>query len=177
MIMSACAASVGARCPPGGVWRDSALSRRVSNDRPARCALLPASGLEIVRQRRPRTSWAPSRPPNVLAVSRRIGREALAQDALKLRFVGSAVLQVMVVAAAGASRVAGRVTPSAQIAFCTGSVRRVSHNGGRLHASPDRDDLGRHDDRSADLPRGLGVPAASGVLPAWPMFCNTGGAA
>jgi len=109
MIMSACAASVGARCPPGGVWRDSALSRRVSNDRPARCALLPASGLEIVRQRRPRTSWAPSRPPNVLAVSRRIGREALAQDALKLRFVGSAVLQVMVVAAAGASRVAGRV--------------------------------------------------------------------
>ena len=35
--------------------------------------------------------------PNVFAVSRRIGREALGQDALKLRFVGSAVLQVMVV--------------------------------------------------------------------------------
>jgi hypothetical protein len=40
--------------------------------------------------------------PNFLAVSRRIGREALGQDALKPRFVGSAVLQVMVVAAAGA---------------------------------------------------------------------------
>jgi hypothetical protein len=40
--------------------------------------------------------------PNVLAVSRRIGKEALGQDALKLRFAGSAVLQVMVVAAAGA---------------------------------------------------------------------------
>jgi hypothetical protein len=40
--------------------------------------------------------------PDVLAVSRRIGSEALGQDALKLRFVGSAVLQVMVVAAAGA---------------------------------------------------------------------------
>lgn len=37
MIMSACAASAGARCPPAGVWRDSVRSR-------------------------PRTSWAPSRP-------------------------------------------------------------------------------------------------------------------
>jgi hypothetical protein len=35
--------------------------------------------------------------PNVFAVSRRIAREALGQDALTLRFVGSAVLQVMVV--------------------------------------------------------------------------------
>lgn len=34
--------------------------------------------------------------PNVFAVSRRIGREALGQDALKLPFVGSAELQVMV---------------------------------------------------------------------------------
>jgi hypothetical protein len=40
--------------------------------------------------------------PNVYAVSRGIGREALGQDTLKLRFVGSAELQVMVVAAAGA---------------------------------------------------------------------------
>jgi hypothetical protein len=35
--------------------------------------------------------------PNVFAISRGIGREALGQDAPKLRFVGSAVLQVMVV--------------------------------------------------------------------------------
>lgn len=33
---------------------------------------------------------------NVFAVSRGIGRQALGQDALTLRFVGSAVLQVMV---------------------------------------------------------------------------------
>jgi hypothetical protein len=115
MIMSACAAIAGARYPPGGVWRDSALSRRGSNDRPARCARLPASGPEIVRQeaaenrvgalggqpfladlvgnmrRHPggrSPSAASSMPlrrgwklrhatPNVFAVSRGIGRQAL----------------------------------------------------------------------------------------------------
>ena len=35
--------------------------------------------------------------PGVFAVSRRTGKEALGQDALKLRFVGSAELQLMVV--------------------------------------------------------------------------------
>ena len=38
-----------------------------------------------------------ARDPDVFAVSRRTGREALGQDALKLRFVGSAELLVMVV--------------------------------------------------------------------------------
>jgi hypothetical protein len=88
--------------PSGGVWGDSALSRRGSNDRLARCALLSASGLEIVRQEAAENIMGALATPNVLAVSRGIGREALGQDALKSRFVGSAVLQVMVVAAAGA---------------------------------------------------------------------------
>jgi hypothetical protein len=35
--------------------------------------------------------------PDVFTVSRRTGRKALGQDALKLRFAGSAELQVMVV--------------------------------------------------------------------------------
>jgi hypothetical protein len=38
-----------------------------------------------------------ARDPNVFAVSRRISKEALGQDALKLRFVGRAGLQVMVI--------------------------------------------------------------------------------
>jgi hypothetical protein len=58
--------------------------------------------------------------------------------------------------AAGAWRVAGRVTPPGQIAFCTGSIRQVSRNRVRRHAPPDRDDPGRRHDRSAVLPRGLG---------------------
>jgi hypothetical protein len=64
MIMSACAASAGARCPR---------------------AVYGA------------TVGFTARDPNVFAVSRRISREALGQDALKLRFVGRAELQVMVI--------------------------------------------------------------------------------
>jgi hypothetical protein len=52
-----------------------------SNDRPARCALLPASGPEIVRQEAAENRVGALATPNVLAVSRRIGREALGQDA------------------------------------------------------------------------------------------------
>jgi hypothetical protein len=165
--------------PAGGVWRQW-LSWRGSNDRPARRALLPASGLEIVRpeaaenrvgalggqlvladlagntrrhpgrrspiggeldalEARAETAAHDHGIPNVFAVSRRIGREALGQDALTPRFVGSAVLQVMV-AVRLVFRVTGarRVTPPGQIAFCTGSIRQVSQNRGRLHASPDR---------------------------------------
>jgi hypothetical protein len=44
---------------------------------PARCALLPASGLEIVRQEAAENLVGALATPNVLAVSRRIGREAL----------------------------------------------------------------------------------------------------
>ena len=88
------------------------------NDQPARCALPPASGPEIVRQEAAENRAGALATPNVLAVSRRTGREALGQDALKLRFVGSAELQVMVVAAAGRrhppedGRIAGAVAGS-----------------------------------------------------------------
>jgi hypothetical protein len=51
------------------------------NGRPARCALLPASGPEIVRQEAAENRVGALATPNVLAVSRRIGREALGQDA------------------------------------------------------------------------------------------------
>jgi hypothetical protein len=69
----------------------------------------------------------------------------------------------------------GSCNATGQIAFCTGSVRQVSRNGGRLHASPDRDDLGRHDDRSAVLPRGPGVPAALALSrPGRPAFPAAG---
>ena len=63
MAMSACAASAGARCPPGGVWRDSALSRRESQ-RSAR-AVHAAAGERagvLCARRQPRTSSALSRP-------------------------------------------------------------------------------------------------------------------
>lgn len=48
------------------------------------------------------TAETAARNPDVFAVSRGTGKEAPGQDALKLRFVGSAVLQLMAVAAAGA---------------------------------------------------------------------------
>jgi hypothetical protein len=139
MAMSACAA--GARCPPGGAWRQCAFTAGISTISRALCAC---------RRRKLRHAT-----PDVFTVSRRTGKEALGQDALTLRFVGSAELQVMVVVQLAPD--GGRsCNATGQIAFCTGSIRQVSQNKVRRHASPDRDDPGRRHDRSAVLPRGLG---------------------
>ena len=63
MIMPACAAGAGARCLRAVYGAIVCFHGGNPNDRPACCALLPASGLEIVRLGEVRQPGAASCPP------------------------------------------------------------------------------------------------------------------